>query len=463
MNIKKKKYSIQSKTVFYILIFNVLILLLLWFCQVTIFDIYYEKYQIDTLEKIVDQINTTDEKEIVTKLEEKAYNNDVCIAVTSKNEYLATFNANMNGCAFSSNNQTVKNMMKGFITSDLDNKSYKFVNEDKQIGAVLYAIKYDQKYIFMYSNLKDISNVTILIKQQLMYISIIAIIIAVLISIFLGKTITDPITKITKKAKMLGKGDYDVSFDESNIKEIDELATTLTQAKNELGKTDELRRDLMANVSHDLKTPLTMIKAYAEMVRDISYKDKEKMNEHLDIIIDETDRLTVLVNDILNLSKLQAGKHETLNIEDYDLAVEINKIVKKYEIIKETEKYNITVDIPKTIDIKADKNKLNQVIYNLVNNAINYTGDDKVVNIKVTKVKKTYLVEITDTGKGIKKEELPYIWEKYYKNAKKHQRNVVSTGLGLSIVKQILEEHNFEYGVNSTPKKGSTFYFIIKI
>ena len=86
------------------------------------------------------------------------------------------------------------------------------------------------------------------------------------------------------------------------INEIDELAETLSQAQKEMAKTDELRRDLMANVSHDLKTPLTMIKAYAEMIRDISYKDKDKMNEHLGIIVDETDRLTVLVNDILDLS-----------------------------------------------------------------------------------------------------------------------------------------------------------------
>ena len=227
-------------------------------------------------------------------------------------------------------------------------------------------------------------------------------------------------------------------------------------------KTDELRRDLMANVSHDLKTPLTMIKAYAEMIRDISYKDQEKMNEHLEIIVDETDRLTLLVNDILNLSKMQSNA-DTLKLETFDLAQEIKAIIKKYQIIKETEKYTINVDMPETIMIKADKKKLNQVIYNLVNNAINYTGDDKKVTIRVTKNKKYYLVEIIDTGKGIKSEEIPYIWNKYYKSDKKHQRNVVSTGLGLSIVKQILELHNFEYGVKSVLKKGSTFYFKIKI
>ena len=218
----------------------------------------------------------------------------------------------------------------------------------------------------------------------------------------------------------------------------------------------------MANVSHDLKTPLTMIKAYAEMIRDISYKDKEKMNDHLNIIIDETDRLTILVNDILELSKMQSNA-DVLNIEKFDLCEVIRTILERYQIIKETEKYNFEVDIPDTALIKADKKKMEQVIYNLINNAINYTGNDKKVTIRVTRHKKHYLVEIIDTGKGIKKDEIPYIWDKYYKKDKKHQRNVISTGLGLSIVKQILEQHEFEYGVNSVLKKGSTFYFKVKI
>jgi signal transduction histidine kinase len=120
------------------------------------------------------------------------------------------------------------------------------------------------------------------------------------------------------------------------------------------------------------------------------------------------------------------------------------------------------MELPDNAKVSADKQKMMQVIYNLINNAINYTGDDKKVFIKVSKVKKEYLVEIKDTGKGIKKEEIPYIWDKYYKKDKKHQRNVVSTGIGLSIVKEILTKHKFDYGVKSVPKKGTTFYFKIK-
>ena len=459
---KKKKTSIQAKTLIYLLSFNVVIILLLWVCQISIFDFYYEKEQIENMDDIVTSLKNASPDQVSNVLQDIAYQNEVCIAITSTTGIVATYNSNMNGCPLSSSNSQARELMLQFIDSNEDFKSYQFVNDAKHVSALLYGLRNNDSYMFIYSNLEDISDFTIIIKRQLMYVCFLGIFIAVIISIFLSTKITDPITEITKKARKLGSGSSDVEFKESGIKEIDELAETLSQAQKEMAKTDELRRDLMANVSHDLKTPLTMIKAYAEMIRDISYKDKDKMNEHLGIIVDETDRLTVLVNDILDLSRMQSNA-DVLKLEKFDLVAEINSIVKKYQIIKDAEQYTINVEEPETALVKADKKKINQVIYNLVNNAINYTGDDKKVTIRVTKQKKYYLVEIIDTGKGIKEEEIPYIWDKYYKNDKNHKRNVVSTGLGLSIVKQILELHNFEYGVKSVLKKGTTFYFKIKI
>lgn len=174
----------------------------------------------------------------------------------------------------------------------------------------------------------------------------------------------------------------------------------------------------------------------------------------------ETDRLTILVNDILTLSKLETLTEE-LEITEFDLIELINEIIKKYEVLKEQENYTFNfIHKSKKVLIKADKKRLAQVIYNLINNAINYTGDDNTVTIKIT-TKENILVEIIDTGKGIKEEDIPYIWNKYYKNKKKHKRNLIGTGLGLSIVKNILENHHYKYGVKSKKDKGSNFYFII--
>ena len=459
---KKRKTSIQAKTLIYLLVFNVVIILLLWICQAWIFDFYYEKEQISNMDNIVASIKDANENELDSLLQDISYQNEVCILVIDDYGKYSSYNTNMKGCALKNENTKVQELMVNFINADADFKAYQFVNDDKQVAALLYGLKNNNQYTFLYSNLEDISDFTLIIKQQLMYVCFLGIFVAVIISIFLSTKLTDPIAEITKKAKKLGNGNYNVEFKESGIKEIDELAQTLTQAQKEMAKTDELRRDLMANVSHDLKTPLTMIKAYAEMIKDISYKDRKKMNEHLDIIHNDLHFDNIFYKD---------GKIKIIDFErsmyapkDFELDILYRMIRKPWKFAsEETEQYTFNVEMPEEIWIKADKKKINQVIYNLINNAINYTGDDKQVTIRVTKQKRSYLVEIIDTGKGIKEEEIPYIWDKYYKSDKKHQRNVVSTGLGLSIVKQILELHDFEYGVKSVLKKGSTFYFKIKI
>ena len=338
--------------------------------------------------------------------------------------------------------------------------SYNLLNDEYETRAYLYGIKLNSGYVFLYNTLEDLSVSNRILRNQLIYLTIIAIIFACFIAYFLSQKLTCPILDITKRAKKLGSGET-ITFPKYDLEEVDELARVLEESGRDIEKNDELRRDLMANVSHDLKTPLTMIKAYAEMVRDMSYQNDEKRIMHCNIIMDEVDRLNLLVNDILALSKFEANAEE-IKWESFDLVGEVKTIVNRYQIIKETEDYHIILNAPTKAMVKADKQKLNQVIYNLINNAINYTGKDKTVTINIKKEKDSYLVQIEDTGKGIKEEEIPFIWNKYYKNEKNHQRNVVGTGLGLSIVKTILERHQFKYGVESTKNKGTIFYFYVK-
>ena len=203
-----------------------------------------------------------------------------------------------------------------------------------------------------------------------------------------------------------------------------------------------------------------MIKAYAEMIKDFENMSVQKKNENLNIIIEETDRLNVLVSDILDLSKLQANTYE-LKIEEFDLDKLIRDVIKRYYILIDSEGYEFIYENEESIMVMGDKKRIEQVVYNLINNAINYTGDDKKVYIELVNDKKKVTVKIRDTGKGIKKEDIKYIWNKYYHNEKKHKRNAYGTGLGLSIVKTILDSHNYKYGVDSKINKGTTFYFEI--
>lgn len=431
----------------------------MWLFQGITFDLLYRNYQINKLNDIVNEFETSN-KDTYILAEELAYNNEVCIKVIDKNFVSFNFNTMQTGCLLNNNSKMVNKKIEQFVRGEDKSEYYNIINPKTKTKGILYAVKVNQKNVLIYSNLENISNFVNIFRGQIIYFVLVIIVCSVIISYFLANKITKPIREITKKAKKLGEGKYDTKFPKNGVLEIEELSKTLEDVQKELSKNDELKRDLLANVSHDLKTPLTMIKAYAEMIRDISYKDKKKMNEHLNIIMDESDRLTLLVNDILELSKVQSDNC-MYNYEEYDLIKEIKKIIKKYSVMKETEQFHFVLEMPKKAIVKADKNKINQVIYNLLNNAINYTGKDKVVKLRVTLQNDGYMVEIIDTGKGIKKEELSYIWDKYYKNEKNHQRNVVSTGLGLSIVREILNKHNFEYGVSSKINKGSIFYFKI--
>lgn len=405
-------------------------------------------------------IYNTSSKELNTTLENIVYNNNVCVEFVTDNGEVYEYNTKGFGCLLGRNNSNIDEYKVKLYNSDEDMKAVKLVNPDYKSEALLYGIRQSNGYVYIFTMLEDINATSIILKNQLIYIMFIALLFAVLIAFFLSKRITKPIEEITDKSKKLADGDYSVIFERNGITEIDDLADTLNYLESEISKTDEFRRDLMANVSHDLKTPLTMIKAYSEMIRDISYKNKKKREEHLDIIIAETDRLNILVNDILTLSKLQANS-EVLNYEEFDLNKEISNIVKHYDIIKETESYIITYNGCENALVYADRNKINQVIYNLINNAINYTGDDNTVNINLRDIGESYIFEVIDHGKGIDPEDIDYIWDKYYKKEKNHKRNVVGTGLGLSIVKNILTIHNFKFGVNSVKKQGSTFYFEI--
>lgn len=450
----KKKNSIFFKTQAYLVTFCLVLLLLLWIFEISFFAYFYRNYQMQTVNDIASAIDKNNIYTVYDEIENKAYENNVCILLFNDFGEIKEFNTKMNGCKIKNTN--VKKIIYQFLNSDKERLTQIIKDKDNKKGFI-YALKNDGIDIFIYSPLEDHSMVNTLMKNQLFYVMIVTILLSIAISFYLSNVITRPIRKITKNAINIGKENYHNDFKETGILEIDELNIALDDAQKELAKVQTYQKDLLANVSHDLKTPLTMIKAYAEKIRDISYKDKEKLESDTNVIISEADRLTILVNDILTLSKAQNDAF--LELQKYDLVPEINEILKRYDIIRETEKYDFIVDLPKEAIIKADKHKINQVIYNLINNAINYTGDDKKVYISLKKENKDYVFEVRDTGKGIKKSEIKNIWTKYYKNDKNHKRNVVSTGIGLSIVKEVLEKHNFKYGVISEEKAGSVFFF----
>ncbi len=389
-------------------------------------------------------------------LDNLSFESGICIDVESYGEFLYRSTSFNKGCMIGNGKEAYK---LDFKSSNETKKAYKLVNTRFGNQTLVYGIKLDSNtFAYISTSLVPLDSATVLLKKQLVLISILIVGLSIIISYFLSKKIAKPIEEMSKKASNIANGNFKDSFNSStNICEIVDLENSLNEMRNEFNQTEELRRDLMANVSHDLKTPLTMIKAYAEMVRDLTYKNKEKRNENLNVIIEETERLNLLVDDILTLSSMQA---ETVELEysDFSLDEVIQSIIKRYDVLLEKEDYQFIYE-KKEIVVHADRKRTEQVIYNILNNAINYTGDDKKIYISVEEKENTVKVNIKDTGKGIKEEEKDKIWDKYYHSKKKHKRNKVGTGLGLSIVKNILDGYHLPYGIDSKEGMGTTFYF----
>lgn len=323
----------------------------------------------------------------------------------------------------------------------------------------LYRNNLANYYLVLNTPLEPVESYIDFILNQYVYIGVIVIVISLVVAFFLAKSISKPIVDMKDEANKLAQGDYDVKFETKSFSEINDLASTLDDATNKLSKIDELRKDLIANVSHDIKTPLTMIKAYAEMIKDISGDDPEKRNEHLDVILQETEYLNKLVSDMSELSKLQSGVI-VLNKYNFDLKeCTDNVILLLNQIIKE-KNIDLKLNLVESV-IYADEIKISQVIYNYISNALKYSEDGSEISISIIDSEDEVKFEVKDNGQGISEEALPYIWDRYYKVDKNFNRSVNSTGLGLAISKAILEAHKAKYGVESTLNEGSSFWFIL--
>lgn len=312
-----------------------------------------------------------------------------------------------------------------------------------------------QNFLLINAMITPVSSVVDTLRIQLVIVSVTLVLFAIALSVYAARKIAHPLSKINKSAKELAKQNYDVEFTGSGYLEVKELNDTLNYARRELSKVEQLRQELIANISHDLRTPLTMIKGYGEVMRDLP---GENTPENVQIIIDEASRLSSLVSDLMDLSKLQAGAMQ-LDAEVFCLTDSIRGIFQRYAKLKEQDGYNIVFNSSEDVFVNGDELKLGQVIYNLVNNAVNYAGEDKTVIVDQIVKNNRVRIEVTDHGVGIPPDKLEYIWDRYYKVDKEHKSAVIGTGLGLSIVKKILELHHAEYGVASKVDEGSTFWF----
>lgn len=303
-------------------------------------------------------------------------------------------------------------------------------------------------YIFNYQT----NKIILILIACTVFVLILACICAYIASRVQTKCLTD----FTKKAERVASGDYDVKYEGYGYYEYDVLANALNDATESVKSTEKLQRDFIANVSHDIRTPITIIRAYAEMIRDLP-QDDEKRKKTADTIITEADRLTTLTNDVLNYSRLSSGVIE-FNFEPCDISAMAHSVISRFDLYKTRDGMNFIAEIDDGVTVNCDKDHLQQVFYNLISNACNYCGEDKTVIVRVKNNDGVARVEVEDHGKGIAPEDIDAIWSRYYRAAHA-KRNTVGSGLGLSICNNILKAHNARFGVLSELGSGSTFWF----
>lgn len=455
-----------------------IVIILLWFFQIVFLEDYYTDMKISQVKKqayeTINDIEALNDVEAQSLIDKFAYNNNLDIEIINSEKeaiYITIVDKISNNRKNSHMGKAQHN--KGYIneqefTEILGDKEiirsynhHKFGNQIVIMGLPLELENNKLGAMIINMPLTQVKDTVYILKRQLLYISIILLIISTAIAFLLARVFTEPILKIQKTTRKIAKGDFSERLDVERKDEIGRLGQSINEMSIELSKIEELRKDLIANVSHELRTPLSIIQGYAEIIKDVSGEEKEEREKHLNIIIDESQRLGMVVDDILNLSQLQSRYIEikTSKTSINDL---IYSVVEKYSVLSKELGARIEVNLDDDVELMIDKIKIEQVLHNIINNSFNHIEKGGTINITTDRVGDSLKVIIKDDGVGILEKDLEKIWDRYYKDDKSSKRGNLGTGLGLSIVKNILESHNAEYGVDSIVGMATTFWFKFK-
>ena len=476
--------TIRGKIQSYILAFLMILMATLWVIQVVFFNTIYKlvkRQEATEVAQLVAQVINGQQR--IERLVEEVAEKEVCIVVfNSEMQQIQSLDGPRDCIIHKMSYQEkadiingLKNTNNRFLEYTQEDVTYRLVthagsrdfrlfNDEDDVETFVYVNKIvsddgEEYSILVNAQAIPINSVISTSRMVLAIVTMFAFVFAFLLLIFISRIISDPIEQINKKAKILAQGKYDVDFDAKGYKEINELSETMAFTAKELSNLEKLRREFVANVSHDLRTPLTMISGYAEVMRDIP---GENTAENAQVIINETKRLSDMVSDVLSISKIQSGAIKP-NLESYNLTENIRNITKNLSDMLKGMDFKVEFNSDRDVFITADKTMIDRSFYNLLANAVNYSGDRKEIIVNQIVKRNFVRIEVIDFGRGISEHTLPYIWERYYKDDKNSMYGIKSSGLGLSIVKTFIEAHNGTCGVKSKVGEGSTFWFEIGI
>lgn len=457
---KQRLNGLRFKTWGYMTLFSIAILLLIWVFQVIFLKPFYRNSRIGDVRYVASVIEDNLRNETLSEgVVGVVIQNNVCASVYNQQGEQVYFVDTLGVNCFISrqNHQENPNFMQEYIEQAKIVRGTDFyfnlTGADQEREMMFYGKEvvadFTSYFVFVNAPIEPLDSTIKILQDQFGYVTIGVFVLSTFVALMIASRLSKPLQAMVKSAKKLAGGDVKVEFEPTNYTEFNELAQTLNYATQEIAKMDDLRKDLIANVSHDIKTPLTTIKAYAEMIKEISGSSETKRNEHLDIILMEAQHLDVLVSDMLKLSQFNQPSL-LINATNVHLKSMIENIVRLFDNASKSFNIEITTKVDEAMIVYCDEVKVGQVIFNYINNAISHAGPDQHVFIEAAHKKDVIRVSVIDHGDGIAKADLPYLWDRYYKIDKNFTRNDSGSGLGLAIVKSICLAHNLNFGVTST-------------
>ncbi|MBQ9885417.1 MAG: HAMP domain-containing protein [Lachnospiraceae bacterium] len=333
-------------------------------------------------------------------------------------------------------------------------------------------------YFVLKTPIQNITENAAIAGRFYIYVAALAMLLGALALYFIIKKITEPILNITNIAGRMAHMDFTAKYEGSDSSEIGALGESINHMSEQLEKTiselkaanielkkdiekkeqiDEMRKEFLSNVSHELKTPIALIQGYAEGLKDGINDDPESNEWYCDVIIDEASKMNTIVKKLLNLNQLEFG-NEQLSLEHFDLSALLDGVLGNYNYLFEQKQAKVIVDKPKQLMVWADEFMVEEVVDNYISNALNHLSGKKEISVKAEMIDGCARVSVRNTGEQIPEESLDKVWIKFYKVDKARTREYGGSGIGLSIVKAIMDAHNKPYGVYNN-EDGVTFWF----
>lgn len=472
VGMEKIMKSIRMKLWLGMMVLVGIIMLLLWLFQIVFLEKFYSVLAINEvtlnanqLVKEFEILNDTDEiitaTDLMKQMDDFVNKKQLTVEIID-----ASYHSIYQGSA--GNNKAIPGVMKVVVAKAAENALMgtnfkqeithpKFGNQFMIMGLPIYDNGSVYGAMLITMPMASVEDTADILKKQIILITGILLLVSILISFRLSKRFADPISLISKQAQSYTSGQFSIRIKDIADDEIGHLAERMNEMGDALMRNEVLQKEIIANVSHELRTPLTLIRGYAETLRDVTGENPEKRKKHLDIIVEESERLSNIVEDILNLSQLQSGA-QVLEKEPFSLNEVLFKIRESYELQEETRTFQLMGVSELNENIIGDKKKIEQVFYNLIDNAFRHTNNDDGVEVIVTQKPDRVKIEVKDHGDGIAKDDLEHIFERYYKGKRADGKKSNGTGLGLAIVKSIMELHRMPIGVESEIGKGTTFW-----